>query len=154
MKTKIKTFKISLVLMLAILALFTSIFAYTQKTNFFNLENKNKSVKVLDNKKEDIFYNNESNNLEKEFEVKEKSLSVLMVGDIMTDRYIRKQINREGNAKNFVKNYLNNLPQVNKNYDYVVANLEGPITESKSKSLNDDGTYGKDLLFTDRKSVV
>ena len=107
MKTKIKTFKISLVLMLAILALFTSIFAYTQKTNFFNLENKNKSVKVLDNKKEDIFYNNESNNLEKEFEVKEKSLSVLMVGDIMTDRYIRKQINREGNAKNF--NLINNI---------------------------------------------
>ena len=134
MKTKYKNYKLYIVIILIILALFTSIFVYTQKSKIFNLENQNKLEKVLDNKKE--------------FEVKEKSLSVLMVGDIMTDRYIRKQINREGEASNFVQNYLNNLSDVNKNYDYVVANLEGPITESKSKSLNDDGTYGKDLLFT------
>ena len=134
MKTKFKNYKLYIFIILIILALSTSIFAYMQRSKIFDLENQNKLEKVLDNKKE--------------FEVKEKSLSVLMVGDIMTDRYIRKQINREGEASNFVQNYLNNLSDVNKNYDYLVANLEGPITENKSKSLNDDGTYGKDLLFT------
>ena len=136
MKTKSKNYKLYIFIILIILALFTSIFVSKKRSKIFNSENKNKVENILPNK-EGI-----------EFEVKEKSLSVLMVGDIMTDRYIRKQINREGNAENFVQNYLNNLSEVNKNYDYVVANLEGPITESKSKSLNDDGTYGKDLLFT------
>lgn len=75
-------------------------------------------------------------------------LSILFIGDIMTDRYIRKQINRYKNIENFINEYLNNLSEINNNYDYVVANLEGPITENKSKTLNDDGTYGKDLIFT------
>ena len=139
MKTKIKNFKLYIAIILVILALCISYFAYTQKDNILSLESQNKVENILP---------------DKEFEVKEKSLSVLMVGDIMTDRYIRKQINIAGNAENFVKNYLNNLSEVNKNYYYVVANLEGPITESKSKSLNSDGTYGKDLLFTFPTSTI
>ncbi len=82
-------------------------------------------------------------------------LNILFAGDIMTDRYIRKKFNLFKNsdlalseAENFNINYLNNLSKTNSNYDYVVANLEGPITENKSLTLNDDGSYGPDLLFT------
>ncbi len=83
-----------------------------------------------------------------ERKIEKFELNVLFSGDIMLDRYIRKQINRYGSAENFVNNYLNNLREINNEYDYVMANLEGPITENKSKSLNEDGTYGKDLFFT------
>ncbi len=77
-----------------------------------------------------------------------KELHILVAGDIMLDRYIRKQINGYVVAENFVNNFLGNMREVNSKYDYVMANLEGPITESKSKTLNDDGSYGKDLIFT------
>ena len=73
----------------------------------------------------------------------------------MTDRYIRKQINKYANddssksvAENFASKYLNNLHKINSDYNYIVANLEGPITENRSKSLNVNGGYGKDLIFT------
>lgn len=75
-------------------------------------------------------------------------LNLLFVGDVMFDRYIRKKINEYSSPTSFVKNFLNNLSEENQKYDYVVANLEGPITENKSKTLNDDGTFGKELLFT------
>lgn len=81
-------------------------------------------------------------------------LNVLFAGDIMLDRYIRKQINQNKSAENFVNNFLPNFQEENKKYDYVVANLEGPITENKSLTLNSDGTYGKDLLFTFPTSSV
>lgn len=83
-----------------------------------------------------------------------KELNILMAGDIMLDRYIRKQINQNKTSENFVKNFLPNFEEENSKYDYVVANLEGPITENKSKTLNSDGTYGRDLLFTFPTSSV
>ena len=76
------------------------------------------------------------------------SLNILFVGDVMLDRYIREKINEADSVEDFVDNFLTNLSIENKKYDYVVANLEGPITENKSKTLNDDGTFAKDLIFT------
>ena len=77
-----------------------------------------------------------------------KELHILVAGDIMLDRYIRKQINKYATREEFISKFLGNIQGVNSKYDYVMANLEGPITENKSKSLNDDGSYGKDLIFT------
>jgi poly-gamma-glutamate synthesis protein (capsule biosynthesis protein) len=77
-----------------------------------------------------------------------------VAGDIMLDRYIRKQINRYDSAESFANNFLPNMKEVNSKYDYVMANLEGPITESKSKSLLDDGSYSRDLIFTFPTSSV
>lgn len=77
-----------------------------------------------------------------------KELNVLFVGDIMLDRYIRKQIQEYKSTDEFVNNFLTNLREVNSQYDLVIANLEGPITENKSKTLNADGTFGKELIFT------
>lgn len=75
-------------------------------------------------------------------------LNLLFVGDAMFDRYIRKEINKYNSAEFFVNNFLTNLSRENQKYDYVIANLEGPITENKSKTLKEDGTFGKDLIFT------
>ncbi len=98
--------------------------------------------------KVNIYENNLNSSLRLEEREEKKELHILVAGDIMLDRYIRKQINSYGSAENFVNNFLPSLREMNSKYDYVMANLEGPITENKSKSLNDDGTYGRDLIFT------
>ncbi len=94
--------------------------------------------------------------LDTNYSIVDNNLNILMVGDIMTDRHIRKVINsykdksksEKENLDNFVMKYLNNLSDVNSKYDYVVANLEGPITDNKSKTLNVDGSYNPELTFT------
>ena len=98
--------------------------------------------------------------LDTDYSIVDNNLNILMVGDIMTDRHIRKMINSykiEASGKaiasttaidNFISKYLNNLSDINSKYDYVVANLEGPITDSASKTLNAGGGYNPELTFT------
>jgi len=97
-------------------------------------------------KKIDVY--NNTNSARQIFDDNKKEVNILIGGDVILDRYIRKQINNYKNPEDFVKNYLLNLSETNSRYDYVVANLEGPITDYKSKTLLDDGTFGTDLLFT------
>ncbi len=97
-------------------------------------------------KKVDVY--NGADSVEQIFDYKKREMNILIGGDVMLDRYIRKQINKYMTPEEFVKNYLFNLPETNSKYDYVVANLEGPITDYRSKTLLDNGTFGTDLLFT------
>lgn len=91
--------------------------------------------------------NNSTQNSKKKVENK-KELNVLFVGDIMLDRNIRKIINRYQDSKSFVDIFLESLSKNNKNYDYVVGNLEGPITENKTKTYDSNGVYTGLLTFT------
>ncbi len=101
------------------------------------------------------YYSNKEENIqENDKNIKSNELNLLFVGDVMFDRYIRKKINEASGAEDFVKSFLTNLSIENKKYDYVVANLEGPITKNKSKTLNDDGAYGKELIFTFPVSTI
>lgn len=75
------------------------------------------------------------------------NLDVLLIGDIMLDRHIRKTINKLG-IEGFKTDYIPELIEFNKGFDYVVANLEGPITDNESLTLNPDGSFNKELLFT------
>ena len=84
----------------------------------------------------------------REEESNKKELNVLFVGDIMLDRNIRKIINRYDNPQSFVDNFLSSLKEDNKQYDYVVGNLEGPITENTTKTYTKDGSYTGLLTFT------
>lgn len=79
---------------------------------------------------------------------RKSELNILFVGDIMFDRNIRKIINEKSSTEEFVNNFLGNFSEHNKNYDYLVANLEGPITENKTKTYRDDGSYTGLLHFT------
>lgn len=106
-------------------------------------------------------YDVDGNKIKDEKIQEEKNeLHILVAGDIMLDRHIRKEINKYENdstvkaGEGFVNNFLMNLREVNSQYDYVMANLEGPITENKSKTLRADGTYSKDLIFTFPTSSV
>jgi len=80
--------------------------------------------------------------------VSTSTLNILFVGDIMTDRNIRKVIKSHKDVSSFLGAFLPGLVEGNKPYDYVVANLEGPITSYPSKTLLKDGTYSKELTFT------
>jgi poly-gamma-glutamate synthesis protein (capsule biosynthesis protein) len=77
-----------------------------------------------------------------------KELNLLLVGDIMLDRNIRKKIIENKSPENFVDNFLGNLREQNKNYDYVVGNLEGPITDNNTKTYDIHGKYTGLLTFT------
>ncbi len=145
MKTKSKYFIIFSFIFICTISLFYISNLPNKQIVYKNsIEDENK---ILD-KENNLNINN------KEVNKTKSELKVLFVGDIMTDRYIRKQINKYENSsklgvgEDFVRKYLNNLSEINSKYDYLVANLEGPITENKSVSLNEDGSYGKDLIFT------
>lgn len=119
---------LSYAFMVLIIASFVYLVFNEKFTREYTIQNQEEKEKVLQNKKSE--------------------LSILFVGDIMLDRFIRKRIRGEGGPENFVKNFLGNFSEYNKNYDYLVANLEGPITENKTKTLNADGSYNPILLFT------
>jgi len=81
--------------------------------------------------------------------MEEKEISLLFVGDLMFDRYIRQVAEKKGNEYIFseVKDILSKE-------DLVIANLEGPITEFPSKSVNTVPGQGGHLVFTLDKSLA
>lgn len=117
------------------LIIFLSFYLYFKQTN---------DVEYRTLKQTEIIETNNSTN----------QLNVLFVGDIMLDRYIRKQIQEYKSTDDFVNNFLTNLSKVNSKYDLVIGNLEGPITNSSSKTLNKDGSFNKELTFTFPSSSV
>ncbi|MDQ5957630.1 MAG: hypothetical protein QG614_605 [Patescibacteria group bacterium] len=113
------------------------------------------AYKYINGKKLPI-YNQETGqeNIVPEAPNKISELNLLFVGDIMLDRAIRKKIQQSTTSSDFITNYLTGFDSYNKNYDYVVANLEGPITPYNSKTLNSDGSYNQELTFTFPTSSV
>ena len=79
---------------------------------------------------------------------KDTKANLLFVGDIMLDRHIRNKIQNHKSPEDFVNKFLNNLPEINKGFDLVVANLEGPITNNKSKTLLGNNKFSEELIFT------
>ncbi len=79
----------------------------------------------------------------------DKNFHILFVGDMMFDRGVRKSIN--SNGYNFVFGDSPSLFDKSKigGPDLVVANLEGPITDQESKTLQKNGdTSNGPLNFT------
>jgi len=93
--------------------------------NFFKLNsnsnNKNFNSDNNMNSKINNFVNNDGN----------QKIKLLFVGDIMMTRYVEKKINNLD--KKFVFPFLNILGYL-RSFDYVIANLEGPIAENGLKT--------------------
>ncbi len=81
--------------------------------------------------------------------IEKKEISILFVGDIMFDRSIRQFAEKKGN--NFIFEKTRDLLSKN---DLTVANLEGPITENKSKSINTNENQKEHFIFTFDKSLA
>lgn len=87
--------------------------------------------------------------LEKKLEMKpgikleKKTVSILFLGDLMADRYIRQMIDKKGADYIF-----SGTRDLTGNQDLTVANLEGPITDSNSKSVNTVPGERNHLIFT------
>lgn len=75
---------------------------------------------------------------------------ILFTGDLMFDRGIRYYAGQNGGNK-FIFNKINYVLADN---DLVVANLEGPITENKSKSAGTAPGSANNYYFTFDKSVA
>lgn len=76
-------------------------------------------------------------------------LTILIGGDIMLDRGVRLTGQKYGYDSLFAT-----VTPLFKQADIVVANLEGPITSNKSKTVLANGKTGKELVFTfDPKST-
>jgi|ERR1035437_2431094 poly-gamma-glutamate synthesis protein (capsule biosynthesis protein) len=71
------------------------------------------------------------------------SLTILIAGDIMLDRHIRAVGEKKGYDSLFAS-----TTGLFKNEDVVVANLEGPVTSSSSRTLLQNGRTTASLAFT------
>lgn len=79
----------------------------------------------------------------------QKEVSILFVGDLMFDRYIRQVAEKRGNDFIFEK-----VTELLKNNDLVVANLEGPITDNESVSAETIPGEKGHLSFTFNGSLA
>ncbi|HLN18587.1 MAG TPA: CapA family protein [Patescibacteria group bacterium] len=72
-----------------------------------------------------------------------KEIKILFLGDLMADRYIRQVMDKKGVDYVFspIKDLLNSE-------DLVIANLEGPITDNNSVSVNTVPGEKNHLIFT------
>jgi poly-gamma-glutamate synthesis protein (capsule biosynthesis protein) len=73
----------------------------------------------------------------------ENSIKILLVGDMMFDRYVRQVSDRNGYGFIFQK-----VDGLLKGNDLVVGNLEGPITDSKSVSVDSKMGDKNNYIFT------
>jgi len=73
-----------------------------------------------------------------------RSLKLLFGGDLMFDRHIRLNAQEHGNY-NFI---FSDLKELFFGYDLVIANLEGPITDSSSISLGTIPGSPENFIFT------
>lgn len=78
-----------------------------------------------------------------------QSIKLLFGGDLMFDRHIRQHMEREG--ADFV---LAPLAKTFGQYDAVVANLEGPVTDSPSRSVNSAVGSTNNFIFTFDPDIV
>ncbi len=109
---------------------------------FLFYKNKNASAE-----KESQIINKNNKNMENNSKNKKiaakKSIKIIFAGDLMFDRYIRQIAQKKGNDFIFqgLTDYLNSA-------DLVVANLEGPITDNKSKSIGSEFKSHDNFVFT------
>ncbi len=73
----------------------------------------------------------------------EKKISLLFIGDMMFDRYIRQVAEKKG--YNFLFQGVDNLLEDN---DLVIGNLEGPITGNQSMSASSEFGARENYIFT------
>jgi hypothetical protein len=77
---------------------------------------------------------------------KNEPAKILFVGDMMFDRHIREAVEKYGGGDyNYI---LEPLKEKLSEYDLVVGNLEGPITENESTSVNTKIGESKNFVFT------
>ena len=77
------------------------------------------------------------------------SVKILFVGDMMFDRYIRTQMKKNGSE--YIFNKIQNLLN---NYDVVVGNFEGPITNFSSVSEKSTLGSSANYIFTSPKDTA
>jgi len=79
-------------------------------------------------------------------EIQRKPVKILFVGDMMFDRYIREAVGKYG--KGDYAYVFGQIKDKLANYDLIVGNLEGPITDKNSVSVGTAMDEKKNLVFS------
>jgi poly-gamma-glutamate capsule biosynthesis protein CapA/YwtB (metallophosphatase superfamily) len=82
----------------------------------------------------------------------EEQVKILFVGDMMFDRHIREAVGKYGSGD--YSYVLEPLKVKLSEYDLVAGNLEGPITENESTSVNTKIGESKNFVFTFDQAVA
>lgn len=82
---------------------------------------------------------------ETDFENKEP-VKLLFVGDMMFDRHVREAVGKYGSGD--YNHILESLKEKLSEYDLIVGNLEGPITENESVSIDSKMGESRNFVFT------
>jgi poly-gamma-glutamate capsule biosynthesis protein CapA/YwtB (metallophosphatase superfamily) len=77
--------------------------------------------------------------------VEKKPVKILFVGDMMFDRYIRQATEKHGGDYNYI---FSDIKSDLEQYDLVVGNLEGPITDKQSVSVGTAMDEKRNLVFS------
>lgn len=78
-----------------------------------------------------------------------QKISLLFTGDVMLDRTIRQKMNQYGN-----EHVLRELVPLFRQYNFVIINLEGPITSNPSRSVGSTPGSPANFIFTFDPSVA
>ncbi len=127
-----RSFKITIILAVLILTSGLFVFFKNRSNDLFDASKKNM------NYKEEVQVKGVSDE-----NIPIEKLRILFVGDLMLDRYIRQVTEKKG--KDFI---FDDIGGFLKSYDLVVANLEGPITENASLSINSKEGEKNNYYFT------
>ncbi len=77
--------------------------------------------------------------------VEKKPVKILFVGDMMFDRYIRQATEKHGGDYNYI---FSDIKSDLEQYNLVVGNLEGPITNKQSVSVGTAMDEKRNLVFS------
>lgn len=122
-------------------ALVLGIFLYLSHKNFSKASTENQTSRSIKNLEAKPLKNS---NLETKLPSEPASdIKILFLGDIMFDRYIRQVGEKKG--YDFLFQGTDNLLKDN---DLVVGNLEGPITDNQSVSMNSEFGARENYIFT------
>lgn len=109
-------------------------------------ENKVQEQKSLSSMEGTVDLKEEDSQLPENNKVEKQPVKILFVGDMMFDRHIREAVEKYG--KGNYSYILESIKEKLSEYDLVVGNLEGPITENKSVSVSTKLGESKNFVFT------
>ena len=119
---------------------------------FFGFEKINNEIKnkfMLDNKGMENDKKIVANNNDIKMEEEHESIKILFAGDLMLDRYNRVLAKNEG-----VDFFTHDIQGVLERSDLNVLNLEGPVTENSSISLDTEVENPAHFKFTFNKEIT
>jgi len=141
MKLPKNTFLFSVLIFIFSVTIFLTVGAFNNSNNSVDKLNIVKKIKMVNQDKESLV------NIEAKAKFENKPVNILFAGDLMLDRY-----NRTIVEKNGVEHLTKKINKIFLDQDLNVVNLEGPVTENQTVSIDTkNGEVGHFKFTFDKK---